>query len=285
MARHTVHAATGLVAGLLLTGCSGGATDASTADAARLTFTPAALLQAAARATTPSPRSPASGRSASSTAGPAAPTGATSGPSRQRVVSGRVARPARPAPLVVRAEGRDAARVVATLPATTPLGSARVLQVLRVSGRWVLVALPVRPNGTTGWVQAADVVLQDVTQRLVVDLSARTLRWWSDGAAVLRTSVAVGAPGTPTPTGSFYVVDRVRPPDPAGTYGPFALGLSAHSDTLTEFGDGDAQIGIHGTDHPESIGTATTHGCVRVPDEVAAALADVPLGTPVDIVA
>ena len=283
------------VAGLL-TGCACGTAGAGTADAARLTFTPAALLEAAVHATTPSPDragtpptgSPTGSRTGTATSD-AAPTGAATGPAagaaRRGAATGRIARPATAGPLTVRAQARDQATVVATLPPTTPLGSARVLQVLQVAGGWVRVALPVRPNGTTGWVRSSDVVLADVTQRLVVDLSARTLNWWSGGVQVLSTQVAVGAAGTPTPKGSFFVVDRVRPPDPTGTYGPFALGLSAHSSVLTEFGDGDAQIGIHGTDEPGSIGTATTHGCVRVPDEVAAALADVPLGTPVDVVA
>jgi lipoprotein-anchoring transpeptidase ErfK/SrfK len=69
--------------------------------------------------------------------------------------------------------------------------------------------------------------------------------------------------------------------DRSGPYGTFALGLSAHSDRLSEFAGSDAQVGIHGTNDPSSIGRAVSHGCVRVPDDVADVLAQVPLGTPV----
>ncbi len=101
-------------------------------------------------------------------------------------------------------------------------------------------------------------------------------------AVVLETPVAVGAPDAPTPTGTFAVIDRLQSPDPASPYGPFALGLSAHSDTFSEFAGGDGQIGIHGTDDPSSIGQAVSHGCVRVPNDVVARLAELlPLGTPV----
>ncbi len=74
----------------------------------------------------------------------------------------------------------------------------------------------------------------------------------------------------------------MAPTNPAA-YGLFALGLSAHSDTLSEFGTGDAQVGIHGTGDRASIGKAVSHGCVRVTPDVARVLSRVPLGTPVDI--
>ena len=46
-------------------------------------------------------------------------------------------------------------------------------------------------------------------------------------------------------------------------------------------GDG---YGIHGTDHPESIGRAASHGCVRLRNEDIEKLYDmVPVGTPVYI--
>jgi lipoprotein-anchoring transpeptidase ErfK/SrfK len=101
---------------------------------------------------------------------------------------------------------------------------------------------------------------------------------------VLETPVVIGAPDTPTPAGAFYVTDLLDNADDAGPYGPYALGLSAHSDTLSEFAGGDGRIGIHGTDTPDSIGQAVSHGCVRVPNEVVAQLArSLPLGTPVSI--
>ncbi len=101
---------------------------------------------------------------------------------------------------------------------------------------------------------------------------------------MLETEVAVGSPQNPTPTGNYFVTDIVELADPTGPWGPFALGLSAFSDTITEFNGGDGIIGIHGTNRPASIGQPVSLGCVRVPNEVAARLADlVELGTPVEI--
>lgn len=186
--------------------------------------------------------------------------------------------------LVVRAAAGDSAPTKARLAATTALGSTRVLLARRVAGDWVEVFLPIRPNGATGWVRTSDVVMRDVADRLTVDLSSRTLVLYSKGKRVLSTPVAVGAARTPTPLGTFFVTDRVRTTNPRGPYGSFALGLSAHSESLTEFGDGDAQIGIHGTNEPASIGTAGTHGCIRIPDAIARKLERISLGTPVEIV-
>ena len=167
------------------------------------------------------------------------------------------------------------------LEPATPLGSPLVLLVEQERSGWVRVALPTRPNGSSGWLPAEQVRLEPVDDRIEVDLDARTLHLVLDGVEVADTAVAVGTADNPTPTGAFYVTDRVEPTDPDGAYGSFALGLSAHSDTLSEFGGGDGQIGIHGTNDAGSIGRRASHGCIRVPDELADLLAAVPLGTPV----
>ncbi len=183
--------------------------------------------------------------------------------------------------LVVRSQPAADAPVVTRLGPRTPLGSGRVLLAIGRSGGWVEVALPIRPNGSTGWVAVGQVRLQAVPGQIVVDLAARRMTITLDGQVVADTPVGVGTPDDPTPTGRFYVTDRVRPPDPGGPYGAFALGLSAHSTTLSEFDGRDGQVGIHGTNAPTSIGRASSHGCVRVPAEVVRVLDDVPLGTPV----
>jgi lipoprotein-anchoring transpeptidase ErfK/SrfK len=136
-----------------------------------------------------------------------------------------------------------------------------------------------------GWVSSADVRLEPVSASVWVDLSARRIRIRVDGRPEVGSRVAVGSAEDPTPTGLFFVTDRVRPLDPHGAYGGFALGLSAHSDTLSEFRGADGQVGIHGTNDQGSIGLAVSHGCVRVPASVEGALARVPLGTPVLIIA
>ena len=65
------------------------------------------------------------------------------------------------------------------------------------------------------------------------------------GQVVLETPVGIGAPGSPTPSGIFYVTDPV--PGGGGSYGPWALGLSGYSDVLESFGGGPPQIALHGT--------------------------------------
>lgn len=171
-----------------------------------------------------------------------------------------------------------------TLPATTDFGSPRALLVVHDQGEWLQVALPDRPNGSTGWIRADTVEVRQVDHAIDIDLAARTLTLYDGGDIALSTPVAVGTTDAPTPTGSFYVVDKLATPDPGGAYGPFAFGLSAHSETLTEFAGGDGQVGIHGTNDPASIGQALSHGCVRVPNEVVETLNQVlALGTPVTI--
>ncbi|HVB05988.1 MAG TPA: L,D-transpeptidase, partial [Acidimicrobiales bacterium] len=56
----------------------------------------------------------------------------------------------------------------------------------------------------------------------------------------------------------------MKQPDPAGTYDPYAFGLSAFSDVLSSFGGGPGEIGLHGTDQPTSVGADVSHGCLRV---------------------
>jgi lipoprotein-anchoring transpeptidase ErfK/SrfK len=170
------------------------------------------------------------------------------------------------------------------LPATTEFGSPRALLVVADDDDWLEVALPERPNGSTGWIRSDGVELRTIDESIVIDLTARTLTLYDGGDEVLTTPVAVGTDDNPTPIGDFYVVDKLDTGDPTGPYGRFALGLSAHSDVLTEFAGGDGQVGIHGTDDPSSIGQAVSHGCVRVPGEVAQVLSDtVNLGTPVAV--
>jgi lipoprotein-anchoring transpeptidase ErfK/SrfK len=177
----------------------------------------------------------------------------------------------------------DAAGPDQVLPARTEFGSPLALMVVddRVSG-WLEVLLPTRPNQSTGWIRADGVEVRRTTMAVRVDLAARRLVVSDAGNVVLETPVAVGAPGTPTPTGTFFVVDELATGSTSSSYGPFAFGLSAHSEVLTEFAGGDGQVGIHGTNDPSSIGNPVSNGCVRVPNEVAIRLNELlGLGTPV----
>ncbi|MGF1662073.1 MAG: L,D-transpeptidase [Kineosporiaceae bacterium] len=171
------------------------------------------------------------------------------------------------------------------LTPTTPLGTTRVLRVLAASpdGEWLQVRVPARPNNTDGWVAVDDVSVQAVRHHVTVDLSDRELVLFEDGVEVMTATVAVGTPENPTPTGDFFLTDKLST-DPGGAYGPYAFGVSAWSETLSEFAGGDGQIGLHGTDRPELLGQDVSHGCLRVANDVIEALAaELPLGVPVDI--
>jgi lipoprotein-anchoring transpeptidase ErfK/SrfK len=167
----------------------------------------------------------------------------------------------------------------------TILGTVTVLGVVTPPQEgWVEVMLPVRPNGSTGWVRADQVSLYVVDGEITVDLSDRALSYVVDGVEVLRADVGIGSVHNQTPTGEFFVTDNVSVADSNGPWGPHALGLSARSDTITEFNGGDGIIGIHGTNNPASVGDDISLGCVRLANDVIATLHEmVPIGTRVTI--
>jgi lipoprotein-anchoring transpeptidase ErfK/SrfK len=122
-----------------------------------------------------------------------------------------------------------------------------------------------------------------VRTRIEIDLSERRIELLRDGRVILTTRTAVGAPDTPTPTGSYYVNQRLTTGDPSGPFGPAALGVSAFSPVLQGWAQG-GPIAIHGTNDPSSIGEAASHGCLRVDNEVLLRLFRIaPAGTPVTI--
>ncbi len=144
-----------------------------------------------------------------------------------------------------------------------------------------LVQIPKRPNGVTAWVPAGQVNVEKVSTRIVVDLSEKRVTLYRDGEKVLVSKAAIGAPATPTPTGRFYVNQRLIPADKGGPFGPGAVGVSAFSDVLTGWAQG-GPIAIHGTNAPWSIGKAVSNGCLRIPNPVLRKLFDQAFsGTPV----
>jgi lipoprotein-anchoring transpeptidase ErfK/SrfK len=178
----------------------------------------------------------------------------------------------------------------ARFDATTSLGFPTMFGVLAevvgadCAADWYRVQFPVRPNGTEGYVSADDVTLRTVTRRIEVDLSERRLDLLEGERRLMRVTIAVGAPDTPTPTGRFFVNQLIRVTQPDGPYGPAALGLSGFSPVLTFWPEG-GPIAIHGTNDPSSIGRAASNGCLRVRnDELLRMFELVPAGTPVTVV-
>ncbi|MDQ3991957.1 MAG: L,D-transpeptidase [Actinomycetota bacterium] len=186
----------------------------------------------------------------------------------------------------IHARPRHRSEVVHTLPTLTAFQQVLVFRVLRVvdrpaTGRWYRVLIPERPNDSTGWIHHGAVDEVALRDRIVVDLSRRTLRHFRDGELQHRFWVGIGRDGTPTPTGEFFVWATVPYPN-GGPYGVHALGLSAFSDVITDWAGG-GRVAIHGTADPSNRGHQVSNGCVRVYNPQMAKLTDVPLGTPVTI--
>ncbi len=190
--------------------------------------------------------------------------------------------------LTAYSEPDEASESVAELDNPVASGGSLVLRVLSppaaADDEWLEVMLPVRPNGTTGWIRSDDVELSLNPYELAIDTSDHRLELYRENELVLSTPIAVGTGDTPTPYGEFYLAELLQPPDPGGAYGPFAFGLSGFSEVLESFAGGNGVVGIHGTNDPSALGTDVSHGCVRVGNDVIEEMAvTVPLGTPVAI--
>ncbi|MGH2631259.1 MAG: L,D-transpeptidase [Actinomycetota bacterium] len=158
-----------------------------------------------------------------------------------------------------------------------------VMDVVEVQGSaWYRVLIGIEPNGSRGWVRAGDVTFHRVRHRVIVDLSERVLRHYRNGALRHRFSVGIGAPGTPTTTGRFFVWATLQPGDPTGPYGSFLLGLSGFSEVLTDW-PGGGRIAIHGTTDASDRGRRVSYGCTRVYNPQMSQLRHIPMGTSVTI--
>lgn len=153
---------------------------------------------------------------------------------------------------------------------------------------WLEVLLPVRPNGTTGWIRASDVDLAGNDYHITVELDAHMITLYNGDEVVLSEPVGVGRDNAPTPGGRFYIKELLQPPEPGTVYGPYAYGLSGFSNTFETFNGGDGVIGIHGNNDEASIGGDVSAGCIRLHNDAITRMVEeigVPLGTPVQVVA
>lgn len=148
--------------------------------------------------------------------------------------------------------------------------------------------LPGRPNGSTGWVNRDTVIVRHVDWWVDVDLSQRLVRVFRDGVLARSIPAVVGAPATPTPKGLFAVYEAVGQPGGGDRFvGSWALHLTAFSNVLESYGGGPGRVAIHGRGGAslfDPLGTARSHGCIRIenPDVAWLARTLVP-GTPVRI--
>ncbi|MFI7449354.1 L,D-transpeptidase [Nonomuraea sp. NPDC049714] len=152
----------------------------------------------------------------------------------------------------------------------------------RDEGAWLQVLLPIRPNGSKGWIKAADVTLAETSYRVEIDREAFTFKVYDGDRAVRTGKVATGEAGTPTPPGRYFFTELVKPADEGGAYGAYAFGLSGFSPVLKSFAGGPGQLAIHGTNKPSAIGRRVSHGCVRISnDDITWMAKNLAIGTPV----
>jgi lipoprotein-anchoring transpeptidase ErfK/SrfK len=178
----------------------------------------------------------------------------------------------------------QASRPFLSLSNPTAEGAPLVFLVRQQQGGWSRVYLPVRPNESTGWIRDRALRFASNPFSLHARLRHHELILLKHGRRVARFPAAVGRSVLPTPTGRYFIVALLKQPDPHGSYGPYAFGLSAYSKVLYSFGGGPGQIGIHGTNDATSIGQSASHGCIRIPNADVTRLAlQLPLGTPVTI--
>ena len=183
-----------------------------------------------------------------------------------------------------------AAAPARTLSHPQPSGAPLVFLVREEQPAWLKVLLPVRPNGSQGWIRRSEVKLYRHDYRILVELAAHQITVFKGNQVFLREPIGVGTRDTPTPGGLYYTKELIEPTDergryiPQGPYGTYAYGLSGFSNVLTSFAGGDGVIGIHGTNDPSAIGRDVSAGCIRMSNAGITRLAKVlPLGVPVEI--
>ncbi len=161
------------------------------------------------------------------------------------------------------------------------------MPVLQQGFGWVQVMMPERPNGSTAWLRTSDVELSTSAYRIVVRRGSTHVDVYKDGFPLFDFAAGMGKSSTPTPLGRFFVA-VVENPGPPG-YGSVVLDLNAHSEAIQSWqGSGDAIIAFHGPFGSQSTirngGGYISNGCLRMLPEDQIKLAEIPVGTPVDIV-
>ncbi len=165
--------------------------------------------------------------------------------------------------------------------------SLMVLKSRQVRGKtWLKVRLPIRPNGSSGWIPRDRVQIRRSPDTSSSTGQAAGSSCTAAAAWSARFRVVIGAPGTPTPLGLFALQDRVRQPDRRGFIGPWAIPLTAHSEALRRYDGGPGLVALHGRSGAslrDPLGSARSHGCVRMNNGRIARLKVSLLGTAVRI--
>jgi lipoprotein-anchoring transpeptidase ErfK/SrfK len=133
---------------------------------------------------------------------------------------------------------------------------------------------------------STEILAEDApSRRLIVNIAARKIVLMEDGRVLKMYPVAVGKHSTPSPSGSFRIASRVANPT-YSQHGRVVVKPGPSNPVGTRWmGLGYKGYGIHGTNHPESIGHAASHGCIRMRNQDVEELFElVRVGDEVDLV-
>jgi lipoprotein-anchoring transpeptidase ErfK/SrfK len=182
-------------------------------------------------------------------------------------------------------ESPTSAEPALRLSRTNEHGAPQTFLVQEFQKGWAKVMLPTPPAGSTGWIKTSDVEFYGIDYMVRVRLASKRLEVWNGGRLLLSFAAGIGRRDTPTPGGTYYIKELLKPEDPSGPWGTYAYGLNGYSNSVYRPSGEPGVIGIHGTNEPDSVGKEVSAGCVRLRNEDIEKLVDLlPLGTPVEII-
>ncbi|NJN87673.1 MAG: L,D-transpeptidase [Leptolyngbyaceae cyanobacterium SL_7_1] len=176
----------------------------------------------------------------------------------------------------------------------TAVGALGVALPFVLLSRQQVPATPIAPTGSADLSPSTPLDRSTLTTasapfHLKVDLSDRTVTLYRGENPVREYPIAIGRLGWDTPIGNFQVAQKFRDPnwinpltdewvaadDPQNPLGGYWIGF---------WTDGRDWVGFHGTPDTNSVGTATSHGCIRMHTEHIQELFEViDLNTPVEV--
>src|SRR5262249_36090024 len=119
--------------------------------------------------------------------------------------------------VTVRSKPSDVSGVIARLSKRNENGAPTTFLLQRADrgpdGRaWYNVLLPIRPNGSTGWIRADDVDITGLRYAIVVHLLSFRLDLLDNNKKVETLAIGVGAKNPPPPWGRYYIKELIQPP-------------------------------------------------------------------------
>lgn len=119
--------------------------------------------------------------------------------------------------------------------------------------------------------QAGHLTIAALSNHIIITLEDFTLELYSPDGKLLRSYlITCGEKKYPTPTGSFYINKKEKdptwvPPNSEWAVGKKVTGPGKDNPLGTRWmGFIGNKVGIHGTHYPSTLGTASSHGCLRM---------------------